>query len=77
MYSNPEKSIMSVWNHHWTAFKLKIGLPIMCEHNEILTDGEYVCQYCGLVLEKDYGKNNIYFFQIQGVIIIKMSCIQI
>ena len=34
----------------------------MCEHNEILTDGEYVCQYCGLVLEKDYGKNNINFF---------------
>ena len=34
----------------------------MCEHNEILTDGEYVCQYCGVVLEKDYDMNNISLF---------------
>ena len=54
---------MLVWNHHSTAFKSRIGLIIMCEHIEILTDGEYVCQYCGLVLEKDYSENNIIFFR--------------
>ena len=30
------------------------GFYRMCEHSEILADGEYVCQNCGLVLEKEF-----------------------
>ena len=37
----------------------------MCEHIEILTDGEYVCQYCGLVLEKECSEKNIIFSDIR------------
>ena len=30
------------------------GFYKMCEHSEILVEGEYVCQNCGLVLEKEF-----------------------
>ena len=42
------------------------GFYKMCEHSELLVDGEYVCENCGLVLEKEFIYNQIFTPALEG-----------